>query len=126
MAVRHWAAASITAYQQHLSPRKGFTCAHRRLHGGESCSEYGKRRVLEAGLWAALNALGQRFRACRAARQALLSVTDQTSDGKSTRKRRAGTTETSCGGWEDFPCDAGCCALDVGLSTLLSGIGCCG
>ncbi len=34
------AIAAITGYQRYLSPYKGFRCAHRVLHQGESCSQY--------------------------------------------------------------------------------------
>jgi len=30
----------ISLYQRYVSPYKGFRCAHRVLHGGDSCSEY--------------------------------------------------------------------------------------
>lgn len=71
----HWlrqtAATAIAGYQKHLSPRKGFSCAHRLLHGGESCSQYTKRVILEQGLLAAIPATRQRFQACKAANQVL-------------------------------------------------------
>lgn len=39
---RQIAIACIGGYQRYLSPHKGFVCAHRRLHGGDSCSQYVK------------------------------------------------------------------------------------
>jgi hypothetical protein len=33
-ALRQLAVASISGYQKHISPRKGFSCAHRVLYGG--------------------------------------------------------------------------------------------
>ncbi|GGC15315.1 membrane protein insertion efficiency factor YidD [Cellulomonas carbonis] len=65
----------IRGYQRHLSPRKGFTCAHLVAHGGQSCSAavrgiVARRGVLRAGVPTAL-----RFLACyRAA--TLLAKTD--------------------------------------------------
>ena len=41
---------TITQYQKHISPHKGFVCAHRRLYGGESCSEHIKQIILKEGL----------------------------------------------------------------------------
>ncbi|MBD2384509.1 hypothetical protein H6G32_03605 [Cylindrospermum sp. FACHB-282] len=32
---------SITAYQKYISGAKGFSCPHRLLHGGDSCSDSG-------------------------------------------------------------------------------------
>jgi putative component of membrane protein insertase Oxa1/YidC/SpoIIIJ protein YidD len=69
--VRQAAASAIAGYQKHLSPRKGFSCAHRVLHGGESCSQYVKRVILEQGLWAAIPATRSRFAECKVANQVL-------------------------------------------------------
>ncbi|WP_292844188.1 membrane protein insertion efficiency factor YidD [Nostoc sp. NMS8] len=38
---------SITAYQKYISPSKGFSCFHRLLHGGDSCSNYVKTLLSE-------------------------------------------------------------------------------
>jgi putative component of membrane protein insertase Oxa1/YidC/SpoIIIJ protein YidD len=63
------AIAAITGYQRYLSPHKGFRCAHRVLHQGESCSQYVKREVQEAGLVAALRSSRVRFAECKEANQ---------------------------------------------------------
>lgn len=65
------ARASLNLYRTHLSPRKGFSCPHRLLHGGESCSDYVKRILTDQRLSAAIQASPQRFRACKAAAQTL-------------------------------------------------------
>jgi putative component of membrane protein insertase Oxa1/YidC/SpoIIIJ protein YidD len=44
------ALAAIRAYQRHLSPRKGFSCALRGATGGRSCSAYGYRAIALCGL----------------------------------------------------------------------------
>ena len=62
---------AITAYQRHLSPRKGFVCAHRILHGGDSCSEHARTMIGAAGLVAGAKRMRARFRACRDAAQQL-------------------------------------------------------
>jgi putative component of membrane protein insertase Oxa1/YidC/SpoIIIJ protein YidD len=62
---------SIAAYQTHISPRKGFACAHRILHGDESCSMYIKRILGEESLMSAIQLSRQRFKACFAANQTL-------------------------------------------------------
>ncbi|MBD1863833.1 MULTISPECIES: membrane protein insertion efficiency factor YidD [Trichocoleus] len=69
--LRQAAASAIAGYQKHLSPRKGFSCAHRVLHGGESCSQYVKRVILEQGLWTAIPATRSRFAECKVANQIL-------------------------------------------------------
>ena len=56
--------AAITGYQRWISPHKGYRCARRVVHGGKSCSEYGKRiaaRCDVAHWWPLMN---RRFRAC--------------------------------------------------------------
>jgi len=58
------AIASLKTYQKHISPRKGFSCPHRLLYGGESCSDYLKRTLLtEQKLSAAIKMAPQRFKA---------------------------------------------------------------
>ncbi|GAA6619568.1 hypothetical protein NUACC26_053820 [Scytonema sp. NUACC26] len=47
---RQISVAAITQYQKHISPHKGFSCAHRILYGGESCSQYIKRVIAREGL----------------------------------------------------------------------------
>ena len=69
--VRRAAASAIAGYQKHLSPHKGFSCAHRLLHRGESCSQYVKQVILEQGLWAAIPAVRSRFAECKVANQVL-------------------------------------------------------
>ncbi|MBW4489424.1 MAG: membrane protein insertion efficiency factor YidD [Trichocoleus desertorum ATA4-8-CV12] len=69
--VRQVAASAIAGYQTHLSPHKGFSCAHRLLHGGDSCSQHVKRVILEQGSWAAILAMRSRFAECKVANQVL-------------------------------------------------------
>jgi putative component of membrane protein insertase Oxa1/YidC/SpoIIIJ protein YidD len=61
------AIAAITGYQRYLSPYKGFRCAHRVLHQGESCSQYVKREVRAEGLLVALRRSRLRFAECKEA-----------------------------------------------------------
>ena len=68
---RQTASALITSYQKNISPKKGFSCAHRVLHGGESCSQYIKRIILKQGLLGAIPLSRQRLQACKAANQVL-------------------------------------------------------
>ncbi len=65
------AVALISGYQQYISPRKGFSCAYRILHGDESCSHYIKRMFIEQDFSRAIAAAGQRFKACKEANQIL-------------------------------------------------------
>lgn len=69
--VRQLAIRAIAGYQKHLSPLKGFSCAHRLLHGGVSCSQYTKQIIAQEGLAAALHKSRQRFQECKQANQIL-------------------------------------------------------
>lgn len=68
------AVATISGYQRYLSPHKGFSCAYRIHHDGESCSQYAKR-VLEAeGLRGFGTKLRARFAECRESHLALRAM----------------------------------------------------
>ncbi|MBU7586770.1 MAG: membrane protein insertion efficiency factor YidD [Nostoc sp. TH1S01] len=64
---------SVNGYQKHISPYKGFACAHRILHGDESCSQYIKRVIAQEGLRVALIKSRIRFQACKQANLILRS-----------------------------------------------------
>ena len=55
---------AIDWYQEYLSPRKGFYCAHRVLHGNNSCSEWIKRLIIRVGIFRAIPLAIRRFRSC--------------------------------------------------------------
>ncbi|MBN3881981.1 MULTISPECIES: membrane protein insertion efficiency factor YidD [unclassified Nostoc] len=77
---RQVSTAAITGYQKHISPHKGFACAHRILYGGESCSQYIKRVVAKEGLKAAFVNSRERFQACKQANQILRSQTENSEE----------------------------------------------
>ncbi len=79
--LRRAAAGCIGGYQRHLSPRKGFHCAHRVLHGGESCSQFAKTAILERGIFASLSLARERFRECNSASRTLRERALKTDDG---------------------------------------------
>jgi len=55
----------ITVYQNRISPYKGFTCAHKGLHGDDSCSEFTKNQLLNNGVFNSIAPIKKRFRECR-------------------------------------------------------------
>lgn len=63
------AIAAIAGYQRHLSPHKGFSCAHRIVYGGDSCSQYIKRAIAKQGLITAIRLSQQRFADCKASHE---------------------------------------------------------
>jgi putative component of membrane protein insertase Oxa1/YidC/SpoIIIJ protein YidD len=62
--VRHAVCLGIVAYQQYVSPYKGWHFAYREYHRGLSCSEYGKRVIAEHGVLVGSLLLQERFREC--------------------------------------------------------------
>lgn len=71
LGVRYAVAGAIGGYQRWISPYKGFHCAHWTLHGGESCSAFGKRIVLERGLPGFFRGMQERFADCRRSNETL-------------------------------------------------------
>ncbi|MBE9060878.1 membrane protein insertion efficiency factor YidD [cf. Phormidesmis sp. LEGE 11477] len=67
------AISSINTYQRYLSPRKGFSCPHRVLYRGESCSEHVKQTLKQQDLLSAVQMASTRFRACHQAAVTLSS-----------------------------------------------------
>jgi uncharacterized protein len=65
------ALSAIGGYQRHLSPRKGYACAHRVAHGGTGCSGYAKQAIATQGLLRAIPLIRARFSACRDAAKEL-------------------------------------------------------
>lgn len=94
--------AGVRGYQRYLSPYKGFSCAHSRVYGGVSCSEYLRRSVQNNGLAEALPRFQKRLRACKEASH-ILSLPH----AQKRRKKREALGD--CGaGW----CDISCIPLD--------------
>ena len=62
----------IDFYQAHLSPRKGYRCAHGVADGTNiGCSGFAKQAINEHGLIRGLSMLPARFKACKAHGMAL-------------------------------------------------------
>ncbi len=81
-------AAAIGFYQRRLSPLKGFSCAHRVRHGGDSCSQHIKGLVKELGPPAAVVPARERLGACREANEALRRAGMRESFGTVRPRRR--------------------------------------
>lgn len=78
----------IQVYKQHLSPRKGFSCAYRVNTGQASCSTLGFRAIRRFGSAKGLSVLHKRMHLCKAsAQQRRLS---------STRPHRAQRGDCDC------------------------------
>ncbi|WNB86402.1 membrane protein insertion efficiency factor YidD [Cellulomonas sp. ATA003] len=64
---------AIQRYQQRISPRKGWSCAHRVAHGGTSCSAEVRDIVRRRGVVRGVRPTVRRFVACYGAAQLLMA-----------------------------------------------------
>jgi len=133
--VRQMATTSIAAYQQYISPHKGFACAHRLLKGGESCCEYIKQAIAQEGFLAALAISRQRFAACREANQILkaryrsISSHDDPDSKREKSKNRSNDCADACPdcagvGCETLDCTSGLDCGTVDCAHCGSGVDC--
>jgi len=107
------AAWAIEAYQRFVSPYKGFRCAHRAVHGRDSCSQFAKRVALKRGLLALFPLLRRRFTECGVAAQVL------DYESREQRRRRLASDNQR----KSSPLD-GCdpCAVDCGTPGGCDGV----
>jgi len=106
----HPLASAIIGYQRYLSPYKGFCCAHRVRHGGDSCSEFVRQAVLAEGLWSALPIIRLRFAECKAA---ALALRWEHEDPRHKRKQEKQQSSSDCGSGYCDCCDAASLIPDV-------------
>jgi len=104
--VNNSAIIAIIAYQKYLSPHKGFSCAHRLLHGGESCSQYIKRMIAERGVISAIPRARQRLKDCKAA-----NIVMKAGSNKKRRQEKQNLVDDCVAGWDCYCCGA-CDAVD--------------
>ena len=55
----------IKGYQKFISPKKGFTCAHSKLHGGTGCSGAVIKIIQEVPLVQWKEKISNRFESCK-------------------------------------------------------------
>ena len=103
----HCAALLIRGYQRFLSPYKGFACAHRVHHGGLSCSEFVRRRMLADGFWRGITAARARFRDCRTAAILMANrrLEERMAADEDEKRRRLRDTDGMPSAWQER---AGC------------------
>lgn len=93
----------IWVYQRFISPRKGFACAHRVLHGGPGCSGYAKHAIRDHGVISAIPLIRERFKDCRTAYE---TIEDKRAADKNRKKKKE---KDSCA---PEACDAAECSCD--------------
>lgn len=125
---RSSAAALSRGYQKHISPKKGFSCAYRVLHGKESCSEFIKRTILEQGLIEAIAISRHWLQACKAANQVLRSKIETPDPNKKPQRRHRDSEKHCSNNLANINCldctDVGCLAIDCGLEDWEGCAGC--
>ena len=97
----------IRAYQQYVSPNKGFRCAYGLLHGRDSCSRFASRAVERRGVSDGARLTSRRFEKCRWASHIL------DYDRAKQRRDRRERTESCVNGWNPT-CDGGDAAESLG------------
>ena len=116
---RGLAIAVIKAYQRWISPRKGFRCAHRVLHGGPSCSQFVKVAIATRPWPEALQRSRLRFAACGQAKRQLRILRSQLGEkSQSQEGRNPGRRKPHSNWCEMFV--GGCCEAG-GTSSLECG-----
>lgn len=129
---------AIRLYQRRLSPLKGYRCAHRILHRGDSCSEHARRGIATDGVFRGLQQLRSRFGECREACRILKArrllfamsdgldvVTDEPSSDEFKSHRRRGAN--GCDLLYTFPTDLvgdACVGLGCDIAGGADCVGC--
>ena len=133
---RHLAICLITLYQKHISPRKGYCCAHRYRTGGMSCSQYAQSVISRHKFRRAISLFIARLKLCKRSAKIIRRNTQNTS-GQNTdpdtakKSRKSSSTLAACDGGA-LGCDAaaqgGICCVDIascGGADFCSGPDCC-
>jgi len=100
-----FAIQAINVYQRHISPHKGYSCSHRILHGGSSCSQYVKLAIAGSGLVEAMSLSKSRFKECRQAAMILQLQSNQNPNKRKSSCSIRPTCAPDC--WPDDAC-GGC------------------
>jgi len=110
----------IGLYQRYVSPRKGFCCAHRVLHGQDSCSEAVRKIVEAQGVCRGYLRIWQRFHECRIA-ALVLRANSQDADAQDqseideTQGRPVGSQDVDWGYFCCYGGQGGCCFWPLGM-----------
>jgi putative component of membrane protein insertase Oxa1/YidC/SpoIIIJ protein YidD len=110
--MRNLIIALIVFYQRFISPRKGFSCAHRRLHSGLSCSHAIRQIIEQHGVMAGYPLIRLRFSECRQAYLALVAEQENQEKKREDKPRRP-ARERSGSCCEPGPEDAPYCLAEI-------------
>lgn len=113
---------AIGAYQQRISPHKGYRCAYSVTHGGPGCSGAVLSILEENGLFRGWGMIKQRFQNCdSAAKERREREERKKRDGRPSKNRCSPSNAVdTCGDVGD--CFDGPCDASTSLKAILSGI----
>ena len=105
----------VRLYQTRVSPHKGFSCAHRKLHQQASCSEYFALNLQNHGIIQAIPLQLERFQDCKQANRILkahrLQLMHQNlSQSLSSQSKRKKRNTNEC---DALDCSGGCCDISL-------------
>lgn len=114
---------AIGLYRRHLSPRKGFRCAHHALHNRGSCSDFGLRVYGRLSFLEATVLMVRRLRDCRSAYVVMMGLAQTRT--RSERSQRVHKRDArACDTLDAINCvpvpDAAC--ADTGICDCLGGL----
>lgn len=119
------AVGAIEVYRRHLSPRKGYRCAHNALHHCGSCSDFGLRVYRRLAFSTATALLLRRLTDCRTAYAAIIQMKAEAADDQPEQPPDRRKHEASnCGPLDAVNCfsaptpNAAC--LDIGGCEIFS------
>jgi putative component of membrane protein insertase Oxa1/YidC/SpoIIIJ protein YidD len=116
----------IEAYQRFISPYKGFRCAHRAVHGKDSCSQFAKRVVTRRGMFAMFPLLRRRFTECGVAAQVLDYEARESARGLNEKPttRRSSSCDVSPDACDVLDCGAEACNVAGGVGDCTPDVSC--
>ena len=101
----------IVAYQQFVSPHKGFACAVRVRRGRLPCSEFAKRAVMRRGAIRAVPLVRRRFRLCAQTAKSKPTLDYEPQPVPPERKHSKRERARDC--VSNVDCTSGCDAADL-------------
>ena len=106
---------AIRAYQNHVSPRKGFRCAYGVATGRWTCSSYGMKIAQRHGALAFLRGMQRQFARCKAAHGRLRYAMatqgedeDQAQQAEEAARKVRNRNNKSASNWSDCVPAPGC------------------
>ncbi|MEJ2423021.1 MAG: membrane protein insertion efficiency factor YidD [Candidatus Thiodiazotropha sp.] len=92
----HPVVIAISGYQRYISPHKGFCCAHRKMTGEMSCSEFVKQESIHNGL-GSWRTIFQRFELCKeSARYLSEHKAGEQASGNRKKSDKGSTSDALC------------------------------